>query len=81
MNNIVAELVKILKSESSLLKKGQQINAFFVSLARQAISLALTQLDDELAQEKSQNQIHQKKQRTILTAFGEISYVRRYYRT
>ncbi|GBG94890.1 hypothetical protein LFYK43_13490 [Ligilactobacillus salitolerans] len=43
--------------------------------------MALTQLDDELAQEKSQNLIHQKKQRTILTAFGEISYVRRYYRT
>ncbi|WP_148095621.1 hypothetical protein, partial [Ligilactobacillus salitolerans] len=67
MDNIVAELVEILKSESSLLKKGQQISAFFVSLARQAISLALTQLDDELAQEKSQNLIHQKKQRTILT--------------
>lgn len=81
MDIIVYELLQLLKSEMSLIDKGKEITAFFTKLAQATLSAALGELDDELSHSEQSGIIQQKKSRTLVTAFGEVTYVRRYYVT
>lgn len=82
MDLIVNELVEILKSDLPLIKKELKCVSLLREVTLECLTCALSRLDDELAQHKPQDTVvHQKKVRTLLTAFGEVHYQRRYYLT
>ena len=77
----VTEIVKIIKSETNIIKREKAIAFFFLNLIRELMSLALERADQELSESmKNQGyQIEKKNQRSINMAFGEATYVRRRY--
>lgn len=81
MELIVTEIVKIIKSETNIIKREKAIAFFFLNLIRELMSLALERVDQELSGSmKNQGyQIEKKNQRSINMAFGEVTYVRRRY--
>ncbi len=81
MELIVTEIVKIIKSETNIIKREKAIAFFFLNLIRELMSLALELVDQELSESmKNQGyQIEKKNQRSINMAFGEATYVRRRY--
>lgn len=81
MELIVTEIVKIIKSETNIIKREKAIAFFFLNLSRELMSLALERVDQELSESmKNQGcQIEKKNQRSINMAFGEATYGRRRY--
>ena len=81
MELIVTEIVKIIKSETNIIKRERALLVFFLNLIKELMSLALEALDQELSKSmKDQGyQIEKKNQRSINMAFGEITYARRRY--
>lgn len=77
----VTEIVKIIKSETNIIKREKAIAFFFLNLIRELMSLALELVDQELSESmKNQGyQIEKKNQRSINMAFGKATYVRRRY--
>lgn len=68
----VTEIVKIIKSETNIIKREKAIAFFFLNLSRELMSLALELVDQELSESmKNQGyQIEKKNQRSINMAFG-----------
>ena len=81
MGLIVAELVKIIKSENNIIKRERKILLFFLDLFRELMSLALAEIDDHLVNELKScgYSIEKKNQRSINMSFGEVRYSRRRY--
>ena len=77
----VTEIVKIIKSETNIIKREKAIAFFFLNLIRELMSLALELVDQELSESMRNQgyQIEKKNQRSINMAFGEATYVRRRY--
>ncbi|POO31799.1 hypothetical protein CDA64_00375 [Lactobacillus helveticus] len=77
----VTEIVKIIKSETNIIKREKAIAFFFLNLSRELMSLALERVDQELSESMRNRgyQIEKKNQRSINMAFGEATYVRRRY--
>ena len=77
----VTEIVKIIKSETNIIKREKAIAFFFLNLIRELMSLALERVDQELSESMRNRgyQIEKKNQRSINMAFGEATYVRRRY--
>ena len=77
----VTEIVKIIKSETNIIKREKAIAFFFLNLIRELMSLALERVDQELSESMRNQgyQIEKKNQRSINMAFGEATYVRRRY--
>ncbi|WP_042754325.1 UPF0236 family transposase-like protein, partial [Lactobacillus helveticus] len=74
----VTEIVKIIKSETNIIKREKAIAFFFLNLIRELMSLALERADQELS-ESMKNQGYQIEKKKINMAFGEATYVRRRY--
>lgn len=81
MDIIITDIVKIIKSENNVIAREKALMTFFFNLIRTLMAQALEQVDDSLVEETKQQgfQIEKKNKRSIVTAFGEVSYYRRRY--
>ena len=81
MESIIADIVKIIKSENNVIAREKALMCCFFDLIRELIKLALEEVDAGLVEEtkKQGYQIEKKNKRSVVTAFGEISYWRRRY--
>ena len=81
MDIILTDIVKIIKSESNVIAREKALMCYFLNLFREVMAAALEEVDVSLIEEtkKQGYQIEKKNKRSIVTAFGEISYVRRRY--
>ncbi|SDA57841.1 Uncharacterised protein family (UPF0236) [Lactobacillus kefiranofaciens] len=81
MESIIADIVKIIKSENNVIAREKALMCYFFDLIRELITLALEEVDAGLVEEtkKQGYQIEKKNKRSVVTAFGEISYWRRRY--
>ena len=85
MESIIADIVKIIKSENNVIAREKALMCYFFDLIRELIKLALEEVDAGLVEETKKQgyqqgyQIEKKNKRSVVTAFGEISYWRRRY--
>ncbi|WP_406842486.1 ISLre2 family transposase [Lactobacillus helveticus] len=81
MESIIADIVKIIKSENNVIAREKALMCCFFDLIRELMKLALEEVDAGLVEEtkKQGYQIEKKNKRSVVTAFGEISYWRRRY--
>lgn len=81
MDTIITDIVKIIKSESNVIVREKALVCYFLNLFKELMAAALEEVDAGLvAETKKQGcRIEKKNERSIVTAFGEISYVRRRY--
>lgn len=79
MDIIVTDLVKVMKTEKTFLKREQAMVMFFAQLIQLMVQLAFQQLDEEVSSElkKEGFQVDRKSQRTVTFLFGSVTYVRR----
>ncbi|MBU5981489.1 UPF0236 family protein, partial [Lactobacillus helveticus] len=79
MESVIADIVKIIKSENNVIAREKALMCCFFDLIRELIKLALEEVDAGLVEEtkKQGYQIEKKNKRSVVTAFGEISYWRR----
>ncbi|AEG41104.1 UPF0236 family transposase-like protein [Lactobacillus kefiranofaciens] len=81
MESIIADIVKIIKSENNVIAREKALMCYFFDLIRELMTAALEEVDAGLVEEtkKQGYQIEKKNKRSVVTAFGEISYWRRRY--
>lgn len=81
MESIITDIVKIIKSENNVIPREKALMCCFFDLIRELMKLALEEVDAGLVEEtkKQGYQIEKKNKRSVVTAFGEISYWRRRY--
>ena len=81
MESIITDIVKIIKSENNVIAREKALMCCFFDLIRELMKLALEEVDAGLVEEtkKQGYQIEKKNKRSVVTAFGEISYWRRRY--
>ncbi|MGX5866541.1 ISLre2-like element ISLhe10 family transposase, partial [Lactobacillus helveticus] len=81
MESIIADIVKIIKSENNVIAREKTLMCYFFDLIRELMTAALEEVDAGLVEEtkKQGYQIEKKNKRSVVTAFGEISYWRRRY--
>ena len=81
MESIITDIVKIIKSENNVIAREKALMCYFFDLIRNLMKLALEEVDNDLVDEakKQGYQIEKKNRRSVVTAFGEISYWRRRY--
>ncbi|NHL94427.1 UPF0236 family transposase-like protein [Lactobacillus helveticus] len=81
MESIITDIVKIIKSENNVLAREKALMCYFFDLIGELMKLALEEVDVGLVDEtkKQGYQIEKKNKRSVVTAFGEISYWRRRY--
>ncbi|WP_244061472.1 UPF0236 family transposase-like protein, partial [Lactobacillus helveticus] len=80
MESIITDIVKIIKSENNVIAREKALMCCFFDLIRELIKLALEEVDAGLVEEtKKQGYQIEKNKRSVVTAFGEISYWRRRY--
>ncbi|MED7629216.1 ISLre2 family transposase, partial [Lactobacillus helveticus] len=72
---------KIIKSENNVIAREKALMCYFFDLIRELMTAALEEVDAGLVEEtkKQGYQIEKKNKRSVVTAFGEISYWRRRY--
>ncbi|CDI59277.1 Transposase [Lactobacillus helveticus CIRM-BIA 951] len=81
MESIIADIVKIIKSENNVIAREKALMCYFFDLIRELMTAALEEVDAGLVEEtkKQGYQIEKKNKRSVVTTFGEISYWRRRY--
>lgn len=81
MDSIITDIVEIIKSETNVIAREKALLCYFLNLFRTLIAEALEIVDDDLVEENKKlgYQIEKKNKRSVVTAFGEVSYVRRRY--
>jgi hypothetical protein len=81
MESIIADIVKIIKSENNVIAREKALMCYFFDLIRELMAAALEEVDAGLVEEtkKQGYQIEKKNKRSVVTVFGEISYWRRRY--
>ena len=81
MESIITDIVKIIKSENNVIAREKALMCYFFDLIRELMTAALEEVDAGLVEEtkKQGYQIEKKNKRSVVTAFGEISYWRRRY--
>ncbi|WP_434062795.1 UPF0236 family transposase-like protein [Lactobacillus kefiranofaciens] len=81
MESIIADIVKIIKSENNVIAREKALMCYFFDLIRELMTAALEEVNAGLVEEtkKQGYQIEKKNKRSVVTAFGEISYWRRRY--
>ena len=81
MESIIADIVKIIKSENNVIAREKALMCCFFDLIRELMTAALEEVDAGLVEENKKQgyQIEKKNKRSVVTVFGEISYWRRRY--
>lgn len=81
MDFIITDIVKIIKSENNVITREKALLCYFFKLIRELMAQALEVIDNDLIEENKKQgyQIEKKNRRSVVTAFGEISYWRRRY--
>ena len=79
MEEIIAELLKILKDAEDSISWEERVQRYFAELICQRLCDAMERLDGELAEDWKKDgwRVERRDERTILTSFGKATFLRR----
>ena len=79
MEEIIAELLKILKDAEDSISWEEHVQRYFAGLICETLGIAMEWLDDEIAEDWKKNgwRVERRDARTILTSFGSMTFHRR----